>query len=172
LALDDTVVWGALSLLAACPTKPIAELAERLLRRRLYIAVNASALIAEHVHQKHPLSGDEGTRVRQMSDRREDARRYEALLRERVRAEGLLKYDEQGAPVLEDVVDRDPYKRVETEDGALSRIWALGDDQQLYDLADLSPVVRALLPFHAYRLYCRDESARDRAQRLISEVLQ
>jgi hypothetical protein len=137
----------------------------------LYAAINVTAIVAEYVHKKIPFSGDERQRAEEALKRRDEVRRLEAMIRERARSGELLTTDDQGPVVLEDVADRNPYKRIESDDGALSRIWALGEDQQLTDLAEVSPIVRALQPFHVYRLYCRDESARESTQKLIAEVL-
>jgi len=84
---------------------------------------------------------------------------------------GLLLPGSDGlAGVLEDTAPRSPYKR--GADGArpFSRIHVIGADDELHDLADMSPAVNALSDFKAYRLYARRDSDRRAIEQLIEDA--
>lgn len=137
-ALDDTVVWGALPLLAAATDKTISEFATRLLERKLYKAFDVRACIK-----------------RQLPETMSPAEMEDAT--DRISVRSLEKIDfwmkDKRFKVLKDEGARPPYKPLEESGGRLNQILARTQTGQIVDLADLSPVVRAIRTFSFARLY-------------------
>jgi len=165
LALDDAVITGSLPLLKASPIHAISDLAARLLERKLYKCVDVTQGLAVWSRRKFPDAKD-------AKRRNDEARAAEAKIRALVAESKILEFSEEAPVVFEDIAERDPYKRVVRDDGALNRIWAVGDDGEMHDLGQLSPVVSSLIPFHAYRLYYGDDSGKKIIEGLVQEVLQ
>ncbi|HTQ14169.1 MAG TPA: HD domain-containing protein [Rhizomicrobium sp.] len=162
LALDDAVITGALPLLKLARVPIISKLATRLLSRRLYKCVDVGHEVAVWARRK----------FEDREHRRNEASKAEARIRQLIAERGLLQPNEDSPVLLEDVAERNPYKRVVRDDGALNRIWAVGEDGGMHDLGELSPVVRSLVPFHAYRLYYGDDSGKEIIAGLLREVFQ
>jgi HD superfamily phosphohydrolase len=144
LALDDTVVWGALPLLVESLDICIADLATRLRDRALYKCVDVRAAIARR-RGDDASSSAEGDTVC-------------ARVRERIAAFAaeLSSRNPDAAPrVLIDEAERSPYKRM-TEDskGPLSQINIHTEGDRLDDLARRSKVVAELKNYKAFRVYC------------------
>lgn len=141
--LDDTVIWGAMPLLASAKDGCTNELATRLMNRKLYKARDISAEL-EAMYPK--VMGGE----REVEEKR---REKEAEIRARLKESGLLSSAESIPLVLEDQVKRDPYKRHSGGGSAQKMIHAIDRSGALTDLSSLSDVVGSLEPFSAYRLY-------------------
>ena len=164
LNLDDTVIWGCLPVLKESRIAAISTLAERLLNRQFYKCLNVSDVIANRVKEQFPHARDER--------RRQDAaRKYEAKVRELIADRRLLARRGNAPKLMADLAERNPYRVAEGTDGALNQMWVVGS-RGLQDLGALSDVVRALIPFRVYRLYYRDDSAKETAEGLLREVLQ
>ena len=143
--LDDSLIFGALPLLADSTEKCISELSTRLMERKLYKAIDVTAKIETSLKERD-------------SERRDEKRRkIEATIRERITESGLLDADVSSPRVLGDVVSRDPYRRNQGDDAALDMIYGIDRDGELKELSRLSPVVGALRRFETYRVYYRDE---------------
>jgi len=147
--LDDTVVWGAMPLLAMAKDECTRELAGRLMTRKLYKARDISAEL-EAMYPK--VIGGEG----EVEERR---REKEAEIRARLKESGLLSSGESIPSVLEDQVKRDPYKRHNGGSSAQKMIHAIDRSGKLTDLSSLSDVVGSLKSFSAYRLHFNPDDA-------------
>jgi HD superfamily phosphohydrolase len=137
-ALDDTVVWGALPLLASANDETISNFAVRLLERKLYKAFDVHACIKRHLPDTMmPAEMEEAT--------------------DRIAVKSLEKIDfwmkDKEFKVLKDEDVRSPYKPLEESGGRLNQILVRTQSNRIVDLADLSPVVRAIRPFRFARLY-------------------
>jgi len=162
LALDDSVITGSLRLLQASSVPVIASLASRLLKRDLYKCIDVTQRIAIWARKKFP----DGP------DRRQEMLAAEERIRSLVANRGLLNFGDDEPRVFEDVAERNPYKMVTRDEGALNRMWIIGGDGEMADLGQISPVVRSLAPFHAYRFYFGCESGRDTIEAVLKETLQ
>jgi hypothetical protein len=158
--LDDTVVWGALPLLAEAEDKCVAELARRLMERRLFKAVDISGILQKRFAD-----------IEDEEERDQKRREAEAQIRTRVRESGLLESSDSSPRVLDDVVQRDPYRTSGGDDAALDMIYAVDRAGSLQELSQLSKVVAALKKFETYRIYFRreDEGVRAALEEILEE---
>lgn len=148
LALDDSVVWGSLPILCEAGDPMVSELANRILRRKLFKAVNVS-------EQLLPNGGEAALAT------------FKSKLAARKKEEDFPISD-----VLEDSAPRTPYKKLGYETpGARSKILIRRSDGDGFeDLADSSKVVDALKPRTVYRVYVRNDEARELVEGIMKEV--
>jgi hypothetical protein len=165
LEIDDAVVMGSLSLLADAKDKAVAELAGRIRDRRIFACIDVSKqMAAKFGLPEEGNAQDADNRAAAVAAR---VARVGELALER----GLLEPQADGIPgVLEDTAPRSPYKRVSDGARPFSRIHVIGADNELHDLADMSPSVNALSDFKAYRLYARSDSDRAAIEGLIKDA--
>jgi HD superfamily phosphohydrolase len=153
LELDDTVLWGALPLLAQAKDAELARVANDLRHRNLPKVIDVGrALAGGHIN-----GADSPRTVK-----------FARLLAEAVKSNQSL-----GNRILRDNFSRNPYKRRAYDSPkAIERIHILVEGRPV-DLADESAVVRALMPFEVNRLYTRpdDDEARNIVQAIIKEAM-
>jgi len=163
-ALDDGIVWGAMPFLADASDACVAELAKRISRRDLFKAVD----ITEGMKAKFPdpvPSQDKTINLLEEREKIQQKRRvFEAQIRERIKESDLLLSTDSAPRLLDDMATRDPYERQNDGAAALKTIYAASADGHYEDLVDISPVVGALKPYEAYRVYMRreDDKTRDK----------
>jgi HD superfamily phosphohydrolase len=159
LALDDTVIWGGLSLLADSSDECISKFAERMRDRKLYKCIDVRAKIA-HDKDDSAASSFEADTVC-------------AGIRDEI-GKCLDEWSEKcpDAPprILIDEVERSPYKEL-TEDtkGPLNQINICTEGDHLVDLSKRSNVVAELKTYKAFRVYHADGD--DDAKRKITEIM-
>ncbi len=153
--LDDSVVWGALALLAQSADPIISESAQRLRTRTLCKAIDVRRGL-----------GDGRLNAGREIDQR--VLKFKRLYQEKVANDQSLVHR-----ILIDKFERNPYKQrgYETTKGGIERIHILENNLPM-DLAEVSDVVKALQPFHGYRLYVGqdDEPAKNLVNELITEA--
>ena len=166
LLLDDSVMWGALSMLSDAGDKGVSELALRLRDRHLYKCVDVRGQLAEHF-------GEEATNQKDGADEQSDeiterVDRACASINEEI-VEWVKDRISDIPRVLIDQAVREPYKRFQESKGPLNQIRIKTDDDVLVDLGVRSRVVRAIKPFRVFRLYYAegDDEARSLTNRLI-----
>lgn len=159
LALDDTVVWGGLSLMAESDDGCISEFATRLRDRRLYKCVDVRAKIAHDKGDATASSSEADTICAGIRD--EIGRCLD---------EWSTKCPDGPPRILIDEVKRSPYNTL-TEDskGPLNQINIRTEGDFLVDLSERSNVVAALKTYKAFRLYHQDGD--DEAMRMINDVI-
>ncbi len=164
LALDDTVFWGALDMLADSTDGVVVELATRLRDRKLFKAIDVRKRVREQLAPSgEPEMNDGSTELDLLVDR-VCADVGTRIARVRPRPDGLPK-------VLWDEAEREPYRTLEESKGPLNQITVKTQEGQLVDLRRLSPAVRSVRTFHLSRAYVPDgkgESA-NLVERLIKE---
>lgn len=166
LKLDDSVVYGALSSLAEAKDAVISELASRIRDRKCYRCIDVSKLMAANFEKP-----DDPSREARAEARRK-ALAATATVAELIKERGILDHDLDSPPaVLEDEALRTAYKQTIDDRGKLSSIFLLGPDNELHDLANVSPVVDAVGEYRAYRVYVRDEAGEKQIQSIIKEVM-
>ncbi len=165
-ALDDTVFWGALPMLAEAPDAGIALAAARLRERRLLKCVDVRARLGASLAGDRPADPAGWAALR---------RRVERLV---IRVEQRLKeWNEANAGpfprILVDKTARDPYKRFQDSKGPLNQIHIRGDGDRIHDMADHSAVVAALEPFHVFRAYIAgdDAGAREAVEKIMADEI-
>jgi HD superfamily phosphohydrolase len=139
LALDDTVIWGALSLMAEATDPCAAELAARLRDRRLYKCIDVRTAVE----------------VKIIANPEEVDKTCAAI------SEKLTEWSAQnsnGSPrIMIDEATRSPYKRLEETKGPLDQINIRTLGNKLVDLSSQSDVVNAIKAFKLFRVYIADE---------------
>lgn len=162
LRLDDTVIYGALSLLEGSKNAAVAELACRIRDRKGYRCVDVSKHMAAKFEQ--PDNPDASARAAA----RREAQVRTARVTELVRERKLTSLKDGDIPLLleDEKVLRAAYK----QEGKLSSILLIGPDDKPHDLANFSPVIAAIEPYTAYRLYVRNESTSEEVEKVLEEV--
>lgn len=138
LALDDTVVWGALTLLTEAKDECIAHLAKRMRDRRLYKCIDVRVRIAHDKGDTQATSPEADVVC--------------ANIRDELVA--WSKEQKEGAPrILIDEAVRSPYNRLTETKGPLNQINIRTEGGKLVDLAERSKVVAQLETYKAFRVY-------------------
>jgi uncharacterized protein len=159
LALDDTVIWGSLSLMADCDDEWISKFAERLRDRKLYKCIDVRAKIAHHKGDGAVLSAEADTVCASIRD--EISKCLD---------EWSTKCPDAPPRTLIDEVERSPYKELTEEaKGPLNQINIRTEGNHLVDLSKRSNVVAALQSYKAFRVYHADGD--DEAKRKITEII-
>ena len=153
LCLDDTVVYGALSMFCSAKDPLISELSLRIRDRRLFKCYDVRETVRRYIHQK--------VSEKDEADRPTAAEIEKAVSRVTLAAADrieLWKKTEKKDLILKDQVSRSPYKRFEESKGPLNQIMVRDATGGLVDLGEFSPVVRAIPIFEVMRYYFnRDE---------------
>jgi uncharacterized protein len=140
LALDDTVVWGSLSLMTEAPDTIVSELAHRLRDRRLYKCVDMLARLVHGIGA--------GAKVPELE-------RARASIKEGT-ADWLSEQSNAGHRILVDDELREAYKTFQESKGPLNQIRIRTAGGDLVDLGEVSKIVAAIEPFRSFRLYHAD----------------
>lgn len=159
LALDDTVIWGSLSLMVDSDDEWISKLAERMRDRKLYKCIDVRAKIAHDKDDGAASSSEDDTVCAGIRD--EIGKCLD---------EWSAKYPDAPPRILIDEVERSPYKDL-TEDakGPLNQINIRTEGDHLVDLSKRSNVVAELKTYKAFRVYHADGD--DEAKRKITEIM-
>ena len=157
LSLDDTIVWGALALLAEAPDKTISEFARRLRDRKLFKCIDVRTRI------EHRLGADGSP------EKSVEVDKACAEVGERIK-EWAAANTSTAPRILVDQAIREPYKLLQESKGPLNQIRIRTSAGELVDLGEQSRVVRAIEPFRLFRVYCSDsnDSAREFVEHAIN----
>ena len=160
IALDDTVVWGALPLMQGADDSLIAEFSHRLRDRELMRCVDVRMMVTKALDPKasgHP------EKVLQID-----------VACEKIHARLDEWRSERPTPrILIDVAERSPYKVIGQTKGPLDQInIRTPENDDLVDLKDRSRVVAALQTFKLMRAYVRrdDSEAKEFVDTTIREL--
>ncbi len=149
-ALDDTVFWGSLPLLATADDPLISRFADRLWNRRLLKCVDVYQHIFAHLGAKR------GATTEAVRDSKNRVERATVSVKEAI--EDWLSTDHSDPPrLLIDSAARAPYKRFDESKGALNQISIRREGSEIFDMAEVSPVVAALEPFRLLRIYYSED---------------
>lgn len=154
LALDDTVVLGSLFLMRDAKDSVIAELASRIIDRKLYKCID--------VYKRIEYSVDPKKRAPETLER----------IKQNVKKEiyEWCNIKNIGYQVLLDEGKREPYKSAQIEQGPLKQIMIkVGND--IMDIEELSPIVRTIPNFEFFRVYYRegDTDAKKKIEGIIKQ---
>ncbi len=159
LALDDSVIWGSLSLMADSGDECVSKLATRLRDRVLYKCIDVRARIA-HDKGEIAVASPQADTV------------CTTIFKEvgKIRDEWSVNDPDAPPRILIDEVTRTPYKKL-TEDtkGPLNQINIRTEGDNLVDLAEKSSVVATLKTYKALRIYHADGD--DEAKSRISTII-
>jgi HD superfamily phosphohydrolase len=159
LALDDTVIWGALSLMTESGDECIMDLAERMRDRKLYKCIDVRGKIAHDKSDAAATSPEADTVCAGIRDELGNCLE-----------DWSAKCPDAPPRILIDEVERSPYKRM-TEDtkGPLNQINIRTEGDHLEDLAKRSNVVAELRTYKAFRVYHADGD--DEAKGRITDIM-
>ena len=142
LALDDTVVWGALPLLQESSDPLLAEFSDRLLNRKLFKCIDIRTRVAHKIDPKNIREPQDMAKI------------------DRCCADAIIKLQEWEQAnkgdvprLLTDQSERTPYKAGGGTSGPTEQINVRTDGGALIDLKQRSEVVSALSVFKLTRVY-------------------
>ncbi len=141
LSLDDTVVWGALSMMTLAPDETISEFAKRLRDRKLFKCFDLRERLSEEM---------DGPADKEQLD----SACFAALARLKEFSEDI---NNEKPRLLIDQTERVPYRKSQESKGPLNQILIRIGDSSWTDVAKLSPVVNAIDPFEVLRVYAARE---------------
>jgi uncharacterized protein len=188
LALDDSVIGGALSMMTEAEDTLISDFAKRLRDRKLFKCIDVRESLDQKLNAKKspksnrqkkvvPSDPNVGTMKRGDSARNEK-RKFDALdiacHSAKKRLDELAKENNNEIPtILVDDVERKLYNRLEESNGPLDQIMmkpALGIGDPV-DLSSISQVIKAIAPLKVLRVYIKngDEKAKIEIDRIIEE---
>ena len=159
LSLDDTVVWGALPLMAEAKDQCMKVLAERLRDRHLYKCIDVRARIA---HDKGDDQANSAEADRICRGIHTDLEEWRA------------QHKDAPPRVLIDETTRSPYKRMTETMQPLDQINIRTEGDNLVDLAKRSKVVAELEKYKVCRAYSprEDEEAMTKVNEIIDARIQ
>lgn len=159
LALDDTVVWGGLSLLSDSSDEWISKFALRMRDRKLYKCTDVRAKIAHQKNDNAASSPEADTVCARIRD--EIGKCLDDWSSKSPNAPPRLLIDE---------VKRSPYNKLEEETkGPLNQIHIRTEGDHLVDLSKRSNVVAALKTYEAFRVYHAEGD--DEAMKKIEKII-
>jgi hypothetical protein len=167
IALDDTVIWGALSLMTSADDKAVAEFSQRLRDRRLYKCIDVRDRI-------EALANDEFPKLQ--NDRIQYAALIDSICAKISESVSAWNKEDKShkSRILQDLTQRNPYKRVEESSGPLNQIRIKTGDGKIVDIVEKSRVVAAIEPFKVFRLYVAsdDKTAREYIESIIKNEVE
>lgn len=161
-SLDDTVFWGALSLMMDAKDELVCMYTLRLRERRLPKCID----IRRAFDQQIPVIAGMNLQDRQSRDAQVRIRCKEALNK-------LAQFNNSRGPdnshILVDEVRRTPYERFQDSKTPLNQILIRYGDNQVHDMAHLSDVVASAQTFEVCRAYHDqdDKDARSMIENLV-----
>jgi HD superfamily phosphohydrolase len=167
LALDDTVFWGAIAMIAYAEDECIRDCANRLLHRRLPKCIDVCARLVDEIGL---------AKITKPTERVELKQRLERLVTQidkRLHAWAKNKKVNGVPRILTDRARRDPYKRFQDDKGPLNQIHIHVGGGKILDAAECSPVIAALEPFDLFRAYVdeNDQDAKEKIESIVREEL-
>jgi HD superfamily phosphohydrolase len=160
LALDDTVVWGALSLMTDSEDECVKTLSRRLRDRLLYKSIDVRATIAHDKDDAAAVSAEADTVCANI----------QAEVTKCVE-EWTAKAPDAPPRILIDEAERSPYKELTEDKGPLNQINIRTEGDHLEDLSKRSNVVKELTTYKALRIYhaAEDEEAKGKVTEIMQE---
>jgi hypothetical protein len=158
LALDDTVVWGAISMMAEARDVIIASFSNRLRDRKLFKCIDVRESL-----------------IRQLNEETEPAVIDKTCTAIADKIKEWSENQKNGFPqILIDQAVRQPYKHFQESKGPLNQIMMRTSSGGLVDVAKVSKVVEAIEPFKLFRVYVAsgDNVAKDFIQKAIEGEVQ
>lgn len=140
LALDDSVIMGALAVMAEAKDPLIQNFSQRLQKRMLYKCID----VREQLLQEQK-EGDNITLAVE-------------IIRKKIQEwADANQGGDKPTRILIDAGKREPYKRIEEEKGPLNQIRIKSSTGKIVDINDQSAIINAILPFEFFRVYTADE---------------
>jgi hypothetical protein len=183
LALDDSVISGALSMMVDAKDPLITNFSMRLRNRKLFKCID----IRESLNQQIGLAGPEDSEVcnhctgvaKKVIAIRNEQQRIDALAEACKEVEKrLIEWEEEDRHEIPQILldkpePRSIYKRSEESKGPLEQIMMIpgGGNDKPVDVASISQVIKAVDPFQVFRVYFDrgDHKAKERIDNILKE---
>jgi HD superfamily phosphohydrolase len=180
LALDDSVIGGALSMMTEADDSLISDFSRRLHDRKLFKCID----VRERLNQAIGSTGVKSSEVcslctkaaKQVVAVRDEYQRRIVLDRACDAAEERLqvfaKENNREMPkVLLDKTERSMYNPLEESKGPLNQIMIQSGDEnsEPVDVASISQVIKAIAPFKVFRVYM--ETSDQKAKRFVEQII-
>jgi len=153
LALDDTVFWGALPMLAEAPDRKIRNCAIRLQHRQLPKCIDIRHKLMAALELRKALTPAQRAELQKKLDR------LIASIEAKLNRWAEKNSSNEAPRILTDRATRDPYKRFEESRGPFNQIHMRLADNQILDVASCSSVIAAVESFSLFRAYATDDAA-------------
>lgn len=144
LALDDTVISGALSLMKDAKDTLINDLSNRILKRELYKCIDVREQIKQTIRDLPIKKQTEAEHI------------IEAKIKSEINA-WIKEHEGERHRILSDEGRREVYKPMLTEQSPLNQIMVRVSPGKIVDIRNLSPAIKAIPPFEFYRIYYRED---------------
>ncbi len=144
VALDDSVLWGALSYLTDASDETVKQLAVRLRDRQLYKCIDVREKLLTKFGE----------------DVKEDVLEHACQNVDAKISEWLASKTNVAPRIITDSTQRAPYRRVQESKGPLNQIMIKTNGGELVDLVKRSKVVAAIDTFKVFRAYVSDDESR------------
>lgn len=154
-SLDDSVIMGALALMAEAKDPLVQDFSQRLQKRKLYKCIDIRERLLQKwiTGEKIPLAVD--------------------AIRDKIQ-EWVNANQDQDEPtrILIDKGKREPYRRSEVEKGPLNQIMIQTSTGSIVDISEQSAIISAIRPFEFFRVYTADDDtvAKTFVEKAIKEV--
>jgi HD superfamily phosphohydrolase len=159
LALDDTVVWGALQLLREADDPILSEFSDRLLNRKLFKCYD---IRAEITHRCDPHNSMDPQNIEKIE---------KCCASVVVKLQEWQKNQEGIVPrIITDEAERKPYKAGGGSNGHTEQINVRTDGGELIDIRQRSEIVKSLSIYRLTRAYYDDSDAD--ALRVIKDIVE
>jgi HD superfamily phosphohydrolase len=155
LQLDDTVVWGALSMMSDASDTVVRDLAVRLRDRRLFKCID----VREHIANRLGTAALDDTAVDRAC----------ASIGEKV-GSWIAEKAAEPPRILLDQAEREPYKQFQESKGPLNQIMIRTAGDRLVDLGERSKIVKAIESFRLFRVYVAEHD--QEAKRFIERAIE
>ena len=188
LALDDSAISGALSMMADAKDPLISEFSKRLRDRQLFKCTDVREILNQKLRRTGKAKSNRSKNSKASSKRNRKAEQWTAATEEKQRIDELdrvcnvvetrliefqRKNGQEIPTILIDKAERSIYKLFEESKGPLNQIMlrpGTGVDKPI-DVASTSQVIRAIAPFKALRVYMTEgeETAKLFVDQIIEE---
>ncbi|AQT44829.1 metal dependent phosphohydrolase [Bartonella apihabitans] len=163
LDIDDSVIWGALSLLSESDDQLIADFASRLKKRNLFKCYDVRVEVSQALN---PRSLDDEEKLEKVD---------KCCVEIQNKISEWKNHHEKDCPrILIDRVERNPYKSGSESKGPLDRINIKTETGDLVDLKECSNVVSALKVYKLLRVYMgkNDTEANDAIHKIVAQEIE
>ncbi len=165
IALDDTVFWGALPMLAESDDELLSRYAIRIRDRKLHKCIDVRPLVESAIVDRLGKAAPSGQDYDRLLTR------LMAVIREKL--EDWSNQHSTTVPrIIVDSGKRAPYKTFQESESPLNQVRIRRQDGRIVDIAENSPALSALKTFEFFRAYHDhgDSDARDEILRIVKDA--
>ncbi|MCL2178446.1 MAG: HD domain-containing protein [Proteobacteria bacterium] len=176
LRLDDSVIMGALPLMAEAEDLLIQNFSERLQKRLLYKCIDIrEKLFQSWIEDDDDVDSTQEETKQKIQEKYEIVEQTQKEIGQKIQ-EWLAQNQGKNEPtrVLIDSGKREPYKEIEEAKGPLNQIMMKTAGGKIVDINKQSPIIEAIRPFEFFRVYTdeEDSTAKDFIKKTIQEEVE